>query len=292
MSKTAIVYHSDVDGHLSGAILQKWLRDINQPKPTMVQMNYDDVFPWSLVDSDTEVYMADFGLQPWSEMVSLSKMCKKLVWIDHHKSAIQSYDEWVETDGTPLEGIRQDGKAACRLCWEYCYPDKPEPLPVYLAGKYDVWEWQDVEDSIEYQYGTKFYETDPGTEEGRKFWDEQLDFPKETPFPVIKVGKLLMDYKARSNKSYIKENSFVTTLEGLTVIATNKKGSSQMFDSVFDPAKHDAMLTFAWAKGMWTISLYTDKPGIDVGSVAKKLGGGGHIGAAGFQATELPFELK
>jgi nanoRNase/pAp phosphatase (c-di-AMP/oligoRNAs hydrolase) len=38
--------------------------------------------------------------------------------------------------------------------------------------------------------------------------------------------------------------------------------------------------------------MYTDKPNIDVGAIAKRYGGGGHVGASGFQCvSELPFNL-
>jgi nanoRNase/pAp phosphatase (c-di-AMP/oligoRNAs hydrolase) len=52
------------------------------------------------------------------------------------------------------------------------------------------------------------------------------------------------------------------------------------------------MLVFGFTNGNWTVSMYTDKPDINVGLIAKKYGGGGHVGASGFQCIgELPFEL-
>lgn len=289
--KTVIFYHTDIDGHLSGEIVRQHLEDKN---PIMVRRNYDDEFDWDLIDKDTEVWMVDLSLQPWSNMVRLQKEAGKLTWIDHHKTAIANYDEWVEQDGQPIDGVRQDGKAACRLCWDYCNPDTPEPRAVFLAGKYDVWEWQDTPGSIEYQYGTKFYDTNPATDSGKSFWSLQMS-PARGEAAVerlIEEGKLLMRYKERSNASYMADNCFETELDEFTVIAANRKGNSQQFDSVFDPKKHHAMLTFAWAKGMWTVSLYSTRDDVDVGVVAKRYGGGGHKGAAGFQCSELPFQLR
>ena len=289
--KTVIIYHTDIDGHLSGAILHEHLADRN---PIMVRRNYDDEFDWSLIDKDTEVWMADLSLQPWTEMIRLQQEAGKLIWIDHHKSAIAYYDEWVEAEGSPIDGRRQDGIAACRLCWEYCNPGVPLPRAVFLADRYDVWQWQDVPGAIEYQYGTKFYETDPATRDGQDFWFQQLNPIKADSLvkQVEEEGKLLMRYKERSNSSYMSDNCFETEIDGLKVVAVNRKGNSQQFDSVFNPEKHHAMLTFAWAKGMWTVSLYTSRKDVDVSAVAKKHGGGGHAGAAGFQCQELPFELK
>ncbi len=289
MSKTFIVYHSDLDGHASGAVLQAYLKEDN---PEMLRMNYDDKFPWDKIKHTSIVYMADFSLQPWSDMERLSESCKRFVWIDHHKTAIDKYNEWSCRTGKEIQGFRVDGTAACRLCWQYCFRGSREPQAIYLAGKFDVWQWQDVEGAIEFQYGTKFYQTDPGTPEGKGFWGKIFRFEKTKYLEIIKQGKLLMEYKKLQNSGYMSDNCFETELDELKVIAVNKKGSSQQFDSVWDPKKHDAMLTFAWAKGMWTVSLYTDKESIDVSTIAKRHGGGGHVGAAGFSTSTLPFQLK
>lgn len=75
-------------------------------------------------------------------------------------------------------------------------------------------------------------------------------------------------------------------------IAINKGlTNSKVFDSVWNAEKYDAMLTFCLMspKRGWTISLYSDKPGIDVSKIAKSRGGGGHKQAAGFQSKALPF---
>lgn len=55
---------------------------------------------------------------------------------------------------------------------------------------------------------------------------------------------------------------------------------------------YDLMITFVRRKDkLWNVSLYSTKPEIDCGEIAKSFGGGGHKGAAGFQVKELPFEI-
>lgn len=291
MKKVVIVYHTDCDGHLSGAILRDHLEHYN---PTMVRMEYNDKFSWELIDSDTEVWMADYSLQPWSQMERLVKSCKRFVWIDHHKTAIQAHHEHLKRGGNKIEGYRLDGKAACRLCWDYCNPDVTEPHAVFLAGKYDVWEWRNVPGCLEFQYGTKFYNTDPATEEGQLFWNLHLTSPRREAAvcDVIEAGAKLLEYKKRSNAAFMKDNCFETQFHGFDVIAVNRKGSSQQFDSVWNPEKHHFMLTFAWTKGVWSVSMYTERKDVDVSEIAKQHGGGGHRGAAGFSCEELPFPLK
>lgn len=54
---------------------------------------------------------------------------------------------------------------------------------------------------------------------------------------------------------------------------------------------YDIMIAFVCRKDkLWNVSLYSTKPEIDCGEIAKTFGGGGHKGAAGFQCKELPFE--
>jgi len=54
---------------------------------------------------------------------------------------------------------------------------------------------------------------------------------------------------------------------------------------------YDLMITFVRRPDkLWDVSLYSTKPDVDCGAIAKSFGGGGHLGAAGFQRKELPFE--
>ena len=78
--------------------------------------------------------------------------------------------------------------------------------------------------------------------------------------------------------------------DGLRCIAVNETmGNSLTFASVWDPEKYDAMLCFYWKRTQWTVSLFSDKPDVDVSGVCKARGGGGHTGASGFQCSTLPF---
>lgn len=53
---------------------------------------------------------------------------------------------------------------------------------------------------------------------------------------------------------------------------------------------YDLMITFCRRKDkLWNVSLYSTKPDIDCGAIAKSFGGGGHKGAAGFRCKDLPF---
>ena len=52
------------------------------------------------------------------------------------------------------------------------------------------------------------------------------------------------------------------------------------------------MITFSTNGKQWRVSLYQDgRPDVDCSVIAKKYGGGGHKGAAGFECVTLPFKI-
>lgn len=307
-------YHSaDLDGHCSGAIVK-----YRFPEAVMHPINYGDEFPWEEIKPEDEVYMVDFALQPFEDMSKIWDKGATLIWIDHHKSAIDSYYKWYHNPGVDaldymkFEGERDITKAACELTWEYLFPDKPVPLAVKLLSLYDSWTYQghELEDMVlPFQMRMRMEELDPkdwaglvekgGT--GPKWhnlfmWDDLVYWVRE--------GRLLLRYdeanKAKYAQTYafetiiVVEDSPHTTVPSMyNCIAVNLgQTNSKVFDSVWDESKYDLMITFVRRKDkLWNVSLYSTKPEIDCGKIAKSFGGGGHKGAAGFQCKELPFEI-
>jgi oligoribonuclease NrnB/cAMP/cGMP phosphodiesterase (DHH superfamily) len=277
-------YHSaDLDGHCSGAIV-KYFR----PNCELIGINYGDEFPWDGIDSQEIVFMVDYGLQPFSDMIRLNKICN-LIWIDHHKSAI---DDAVEVGFSPHEQNLRIGIGACQLVWEY-FRDRTDSKPGYsfpvlptfikLLAEYDVWDHSDPR-TLAFQYGMRFQKnTYPDNAE---FWVSLFD--GEEVQRITEMGGILLGYESNQNEKFISSFGFEVEFDGLKCVCANKGfTNSKLFDSVWDQEKYDAMLTFSWRKGKWTVSLYTDKPGVDVSIIAKSHSGGGHVGAAGFQTSDI-----
>lgn len=276
-----IFYHSaDLDGMCSGAICKYVM-----PDAILHGINYGDAFPWEEISSEDKVYMVDFSLQPFSDMVRLNDFCR-LYWIDHHKSAIIEWEE----HNRPIEfGALDTSKAACELAWGFLTPPYKAvamPLAVYWLGRYDIWKHEEVPGSLEFQYGVRLYDTHP---QNQLFWKDLFEDDALTE-SIQRQGELLLRYEREQNKKFASAYAFETELDGLRCIALNKGfTNSLVFESVYDPNKHDAALSFAYRGGKWTISLYATKPEVDVSIICKSRGGGGHKGAAGFQCDTLPF---
>lgn len=279
-------YHSaDLDGHCSGALVK-----LEHPECEMIGINYGDPFPWDTIGSDEVVFMVDFSLQPFSDMLRLNSACGVLYWIDHHKTAL---DAMIES-GVRFNGLQRDGMGACALVWEFLFGSAPTRMDMYphfvdLLARYDVWEHSHP-DCLAFQYGMRMQNTLPGeyvwhclasgsgAENGRYLLE------------IVDRGRVVLNYEAQQNEKYAKATAFETELRGLRCIAMNRLlCNSKAFDAVVDPEKHDAMLAFGWRKGEWKFSLYAVRDDVDVSAVAKHYGGGGHRGAAGFQCAYIPF---
>lgn len=277
-----VFYHSaDLDGICSAAVV---LHFISGPNYELFPINYNDEFPWSRIKPDDTVYMVDFSLN-MKDMKRLDVACNKLIWIDHHKTAIEARDKAGMAD--KLSGIQRIGDAGCELTWEYLFPDDSMPHAVRLLGRYDVWDHKDP-DVLPFQYGMRFLDVDPTS----KWWWHLFRDDPETLQQLLQTGDTLLRYERDQNERYARAMSFNLVWEDKKFLACNKGFSnSTLFDSVLKPGYHDAVLLFSRGKKEWKISMYTHREEVDVGAIAKKYGGGGHQKAAGFYCRELPFEL-
>lgn len=279
-------YHSaDLDGHCSGAIIK--LRHLDCE---MIGINYGDAFPWETIKEGEEVFMVDFSLQPFDDMERLNKMCN-LHWIDHHKTAIdEAHERGFIASGSQLVEV---GKAGCELVWGCTFSDDV-PESVRLLGRYDVWDHTDVK-TLPFQYGMRqVKETIPDGLENMEFWDHVF-FSEGFVGATVHTGQFIMDYESSQNAKFCKAYAFETELIGFSAICANRGfTNSKLFDSVYKPEEHDLMITFVRKKlpaEVWAVSLYSTKEDVDCGFIAKRFGGGGHKGAAGFQCKELPFKV-
>ncbi len=293
-----IYYHSaDLDGHCSGAIVK-----YKFPEAQLIGINYGQEIDYNNISKDDIIYMVDFSLQPFIKMVQLAAHVgmNNLIWIDHHISAIKEAEsvmlvsKGIEiTFNNICPGKRHDGKAGCELTWEVLFPDRETPEAVRLLGRYDVWDLEDPK-VLKFQYGFRLFNTNPDNQNlWAQYFDVETTNTKNHIKEIINDGETILKYQKQENEKYVKSCAFEVLFEGYKAIACNKMlNNSQFFESIWDNTKYDLMISFGLHKnGFWTFSFYTDKPGVDVSLLAKKLGGGGHKQASGCQFDELPIEI-
>jgi oligoribonuclease NrnB/cAMP/cGMP phosphodiesterase (DHH superfamily) len=275
-------YHTDMDGHASGAIVYQ--SEIgNGNKIECIPMNYNNPFPFETIEPGEKVYIVDYSLKndDWKKLLEITQ---DVIWIDHHKTAIEAA---IGQAWGWLEGIRRDGTAACELVWEWFYPKEKSPKIIKLLGDYDIWRFQYGDDTNYLQTGIRLHETKPES----IGWELWLDC-EYNPSVEIASRKIAIQYRDSYYKGLVKAFGFYADFEGLRAICCNAGSvSSQLFQTV-DSNTYDIMMPFVFTGEGWTVSVYSTNSEIDCSAIAKKYGGGGHKGAAGFQCKELPFAKK
>jgi oligoribonuclease NrnB/cAMP/cGMP phosphodiesterase (DHH superfamily) len=236
-----------------------------------------------LVEQAEQVIVTDFSF-PVADMQRLAKG-RELVWIDHHKSAIAEFagiaDHW--------PGIRDVSEAACVLTWRYFFPQRPVPKAVILVGDRDTWRWAEKDTG---PFNESLHSHDHHANNAA-FWKPLLEDDPSTLEKMIEEGVWLREIKLRKVDRTMKARSFEVRFEGYRTLAVNTRGSGDVGDYGRDRGYE---IVYAYVDEMrvggltTVVTLYSDQ--VDVSVVAKRYGGGGHAGAAGFSflrgATPFP----
>jgi hypothetical protein len=151
-----------------------------------------------------------------------------------------------------------------------------------------------TEENKRFQLGMNSFDISPSA----AIWQDFLgksEHEEQFIDEMIEKGKVIESWLKTTAAQMMEDYSFEIDFEGHKALCMNSplKGSLN-FLSKWDPSKHDFMIKFNWdgKRQKWEVSLYAHENNkIDLSTIAKKYGGGGHAGAAGFTAKELPFKL-
>ena len=295
-----VVYHSaDFDGIFCREIARAFL---GESGVTYIGWNFGDP-PIAQIDAD-ECYILDLPCDaPFGTVGKMPIMSHcDLVWIDHHKSSIESHPK-------DIVGYRIDGVAACRLTWQWFsaiqkrgdgadYPtegDLPpklafvqrrvsEPWAVRLAGEYDIWDKRDPNAEL-FQYGLRSCKLED------EQWEMLLSSDTLVVNDMLDRGMAAQTYAKTVDANNMKA-SLLITWQGQKFLCLNGRGNSLTFESRdHKDTGHDALLMFYFNGTKWVVSLYHAKHNtdLDLSIIAKGMGGGGHRGACGFTCNILPW---
>ena len=280
-----IFYHNDLDGQCSAHLIDRAEVYTNE-EDKFYAMQYGMDFPLSDIQKGEMIFILDFSIEP-DEMEKLLKVTGNVIWIDHHKTAIEKL---VKYNGS-LGGIRKVGEAGCVLTWQWLQSQKPfhyQPIPDYVKyiGDFDVMKFDFGDETRLFRAGCEAEDTHPRSPIWRWF--------ASCPEAVIKQGKIVQKFMKKNREEYLRNYGFWVKWNGFQCFACNTPiWGSMPFEAV---APHTSIwISFRYEKGgYWTVSLYSDKKQVDVGEIAanykyKGKSGGGHARAAGFQTAELPF---
>ncbi|KKK68475.1 hypothetical protein LCGC14_2943690 [marine sediment metagenome] len=288
-------YHNDADGKCAGFWVHQnvGIQDMGlyNDMPQMIPIDYRLPFPMDTIRPNEQVYIVDYSIAP-EEMKSLLNITGDVTWIDHHKTAIEKYEDF----SLPIRGVRHDGVAGCMLT--YCYihhmtpgrgvgdikpfdmsMTKDAPMFTKLIADWDVWKFDYGDDSRYFQTAFNAYDFSPTSQRWGKFWEDAY-YDTE----MIEQGKIMLRFRDGWAKQYM-DLGFETIFENNKCFAVNLGHcNSDYFKS---KNGFDIFIPFVFDGTRYTVSLYSTT--VDVSIIAKKYGGGGHKEASGFVCTELPF---
>ena len=303
-----VFYHNDMDGICSARVILNFLRGQKKEynEEDFISMDYTKDFPLNDIQKDEEIYIVDYSIDPEQMYELLLRTCR-VVWIDHHKSAIEKYKNFKapleeKKAGWEIPGLRFDGIAASVLTWWYfngrqfdtadfcatypknpnCYFRKEIPEHIQLAGDWDVWD---------HIYGdrTKAFTMYFNAHIDSPFADEIFEkFTTNQIGGIIADGMCMIEYRNSWAKTFMKKYGYETIIEGYSAFVANLgNANSEFFGDLID--KYDIVATTCFNGAVWISSLYSNKEDVDCSEICLKYGGGGHKGAAGFTSKEKVF---
>jgi len=270
------IYHRDNDGRCSAAIVARYFGIGNVE---FISMQYGDNVPFEKFEKNETVVIVDFSLQKPGDWKKLLKITPNVTWIDHHVTSIENKDH-----PHHLPGKRSTEYSAAELTWEFFFHEET-PFVVKLVGDYDTWKFEFKDKSKYFSAGSFLEHTYPDS----GFWRVVLENDNaahETIRNVIENGIIITKYNNRINESIIKYQSKIIDWEGYKTIIVNNRGSSTMFDSIPSPDYEICVWWYFNGKN-FTVTVCSPHEHIDVTSICKRYGGGGHRQIGGFQIDKL-----
>lgn len=313
-NKILIVHHTDADGHCAAAIVRY---ECTNPTHVVSYYAYNYVGEINTeVVEDSTVYLVDISMNEFVEKFigdCIEKKCN-VIHIDHHKTSVEYYKEHTdvpyvyfvqdETDerNGPISGTLLTFIYTCMSADDRLHPMNVEfdltdlrdhmifnndtnkeyriPFIVRLVDDHDVWRHK-LPESKPFSYAYKRMPKDLIDPEEDSFWECIYNDNHRLLFTALQNGERYLQDENEKNEILRCIGGFETDIFGNRCYCMNNLlAGSDQFGDEYDT--HDMVCRFAYNGKGWTYSLYSSNPDVDCSAIAKKYGGGGHKGAAGF----------
>ena len=279
-------YHNaDLDGKCSAAIIK-----LKYPECELFGLDYNDEFPFNIIQQDEYIYMVDFSL-PINQMIKLNNFCI-FIWYDHHSQIIKEANE---LNFNPIGKRVVNNYGACRLVWYDAYPNLFLPDPIKYISEWDVYNFQD-KNTIPFENGLNSLEdTSP---DNIDLWKTLLLthnklFIKEIIDNGEHITRYLNNHFYKRIHKYIFEKTIKIKDYSYQVIFINHFDHKSLILKDFKQLeKYDLQIFFNMInQEEYKVSLFTRNDNINCGEIAASFGGGGHKQAAGFISKINPVKL-
>ena len=296
--KPLVIYHDNcADGF--GAAFAAWLKFGDEAEYRACQYGRDDFEEGETVQG-REVYILDFSF-PRDMMEWLFAGAKKVVWLDHHKTAFEMWCGGIPDVGIWREDSWHDGatprshyilldnnKSGAMIAWEYFHPEKEVPMLIKHIDDYDRWQFK-LENTKPFIKALWSYAPWSFEQWRTEFAEGYYGFIKEGA-AILRAHEQNVDAIIEGAVRYCKLTGPIP-LSCADLDDESKKGLAAncpphlASDVGHELANRSGTYGLLWhinTEGKCLCSLRSNGS-YDVSDIAKAFGGGGHKNAAGFQ---------
>jgi oligoribonuclease NrnB/cAMP/cGMP phosphodiesterase (DHH superfamily) len=219
------------------------------------------------------VYMTDYAIQPNNLMINfwnwLSDKGCEFYWIDHHITSIENLKH------INIPGLQTTKNSGCMNTWQFLMPNVENiPMCIRYANDFDIWNKQSEYSWEKQLYPLVYFVESLGVDLNNNTGElvqtlyNMLEDNQYTD-ECLKIGKyiykfILNTFKVNSKKIY----DYIWNDYNCLLLNSTIKGSTQ-FEQYPGYENADILITWSYNGNSYNYGLYTVKPNIHVGDIAK-----------------------
>ncbi len=265
------LHHDDADGLCAGAIVRRRFGDAVE----LHEIDYGRPIPWDKIEAAATVIITDFSLPKDAMLKIYEAKGENFIWIDHHISAIKEMSDFEN-----IAGLRALDRAACVLTWQYFFPELDAPAAVLFIGDRDIWQF-DYPQTRAFSEGLSAEDTAANND---VLWDALLSNDQDLVQRLLEKGEILLQARLKQIAYYVDSYGFELDFNGYRTLLVNLPSNGDIGHYICQAGYDLAYVyrdDFQDGQIFTKVTLYSES--VDVSKLAKRYGGGGHKGAAGFR---------
>ncbi len=281
--KHLIIYHANCNDGFCAAWIAFNALSVEGAQIEMHAANYGDKLPLDKIDFTVKVLVLDFSY-PIEAMRALISISNQVLWIDHHKTAEATANEF-KANGESINILFNLNHSGAMLTWMWFNPGVTAPNLVAYVEDRDLWLHK-LPHSAEFTAALNL------EEKIIEAWDAVNQLTKYSTGlkNFIVGGNYILRHRNQLIEEIVSVGKVTVIIDGISGLACN---APHMLASDIGQILAEESCTFGvtWYEDSCTRPVYSLRSigDFDVSEIAKSFGGGGHKNAAGFR---LEYSLR
>jgi len=290
-----------LDARFAAAIVDHYAKLVGQK---LHLVGVTDINQWPVLFKDLEkfmrVFIVGFSFPP-EAMLKFDEhfVWEELFWADQSKKSRKEsskYDYMFK-----FQGIRTEKYSAAEQTYSRLF-DSQVAMSVHLFDRYVVGDLKNPNSEPFY----RALLASPDTSVRSEIWSNILPQYYRTPLQdkkgtkkrrefirnMIEAGRRIIQTEKEQDAEYAKKYAFEREIQingrhFRAIVVNRGDARPKMLESVFDPDKHDLMMSMVYSGEEWDITVRSPKRKINCFNIAKLFGGSGSSEEASFRCPNL-----